>query len=96
MENPFRYSTAPADPQANPAAGGQKEGTWFVLFGKTQFKALISRHNTRCCSHHVPRPFPHPFPASKFGSNRKSGDDNEWNQDGGLEPGGGLLDGSGG
>jgi hypothetical protein len=40
MPNSLGYSTAPADPHANPAAGGDKEGTWFVLFGKPRDKAL--------------------------------------------------------
>jgi hypothetical protein len=47
MENSLGYSTATADPQANPAAGGEDESTWFVLFGKTRDKALKDREITR-------------------------------------------------
>src|SRR6185312_15675444 len=57
MENPFRYSTAPADPQANPAAGGRKEGTRFVLIGKPRDKALESGEITRFRSGIVQIPF---------------------------------------
>ena len=48
------YSTAPADPQANPAAGGEDESTWFVLFGKTRDKALKDREITTFRSGIVP------------------------------------------
>jgi hypothetical protein len=40
MTNSLGYSTAPADPQANPAAGGGGQSTWFVLFGKIRDKVL--------------------------------------------------------
>src|SRR5258708_10038494 len=51
----LRYSTAPADPQANPAAGGGNKSTRFVLFGKILAKVLFLRDNTIYCSWDVPR-----------------------------------------
>ncbi|HEU0095447.1 MAG TPA: hypothetical protein VFQ52_03265, partial [Rhizomicrobium sp.] len=52
-----RYSTPPADPQANPAPVWRPESTRFVLFGKILVKALKCRANTKSCSSDVPDGF---------------------------------------